>query len=63
MISQKHLGLYLDQKLNFNKHINGKISKAQKGISVIKKLHMSPRNVLLTVYQSFVWSHLDFMVT
>ena len=35
--AQKHLGLYLDQKLDFSKHINEKISKAQKGISVIKK--------------------------
>ena len=25
---QKHLGLYLDEKLNFNHHINVKISKA-----------------------------------
>ena len=36
-ISQKHLGLYLDQKLNFSNDINEKIS--QKGISVIKELH------------------------
>ena len=38
-VSQKHLGLHLDQKLNFSKHINEKISKARKGISVIKKLY------------------------
>ena len=25
---QKHLGLYLDEKLSFSDHINGKISKA-----------------------------------
>ena len=36
-ISQKHLGLYLDQKLNFSNDINEKIS--QKEISVIKELH------------------------
>ena len=29
---QKHLGLYLDEKLNFNCHINVKISKANKEI-------------------------------
>ena len=27
-VSQKHLNLPLDQKLDFNKHINEKISKA-----------------------------------
>ena len=48
-VSQKHLGLHLDQKLDFIKHINDKISKVQKGISVIKKLYIFlPRNVLLT---------------
>ena len=36
-VSQKHLGLHLDQKLDFGNHINEKIS--QKGTSVIKKLH------------------------
>ena len=36
-VSQKHLGLHLDQKLDFSKHINEKISKALKIISTIKK--------------------------
>ena len=31
---QKHLGLYLNEKLNFNHHINVKISKANKGIGI-----------------------------
>ena len=35
---QKYLGLYLDEKLNFSHHIKEKISKAYKGIGVIKKL-------------------------
>ena len=51
-VSQKDLGLHLDQKLDFSKHINEKISEAQKGISVIKKLYnILPRNVLLTIYK------------
>ena len=37
-VSQEHLGLQLDQKFNFNKHIKEKISKAQKGMLVIKNL-------------------------
>ena len=35
---QKHLGLYLDEKLNFHDHINAKILKANKGIGIIKRL-------------------------
>ena len=33
---QKHLGIYLDEKLNFNHHIREKITKAMKGIGLNK---------------------------
>ena len=40
--TQKHLGLYLDTKLNFSEHkINEKTEKAVKGISVIKTLNVT----------------------
>ena len=42
---QKHLGLHLDEKLNFSHHIKEKISKAYKGTRVIK---------------SFIRPHLDY---
>ena len=35
---QEHLGLYPDETLNFNHRINVKISKALKGIGIIKRL-------------------------
>ena len=35
---QKHLGRHLDEKLNFNTHINEKIAKANKGIVIMCKL-------------------------
>ena len=35
---QEHLGLYPDETLNFNHRINAKISKALKGIGIIKRL-------------------------
>ena len=58
---QKHLGLYLDEKLNFSHHIKEKISKACKGIGVIRKLHcVLPRHSLLTIYKSFIRPHLDY---
>ena len=35
---QKHLGLYLEEKLSFYDHINAQNSKANKGIGITKKL-------------------------
>ena len=58
---QKHLGFHLDEKLNFNHHVKEKITKANKGIGVIKKLsNILPRDALLTIYKSFVIPHLDY---
>ena len=58
---QKHLGVCLDEKLNFNTDITEKIGKATKGIGVIKKLFKSlPGNALLTIYKSLVRPHLDY---
>ena len=59
--TQKHLGLYLDAKLNFSEHINEQIKKAVSGISVIKRLNVTlPRSSLLTVYKSFFRPHLHY---
>ena len=58
---QKHLGLFLDKKLNFGHHVNEKISKANKIIGLIKRLHYHlPRKSLLNIYKSFVRPHLDY---
>ena len=47
-------------KLNFKLHIKEKISKAMKGVSLIKKLsNILPRNSLIAIYKSFVRPHLD----
>ena len=44
---QKYLGLYL--------------SKANKGIGIIKKLsHILPRKSLITIFKSFIRPHLDY---
>ena len=58
---QKHLGLILDEKLNFKEHINSAISKVNKGISVLKKLrHTLPRKSLITIYKSFLRPLVDY---
>ena len=47
-LCEKHLGVYLNHKLNFTHHIKEKVTKANKGIAVIKKLHTKlPLNDLL----------------
>ena len=59
--TQKHLGLYLDTKLNFSEHINKIIKKAVKSISVINRLNITlPCPSLLTIYESFIRPHLDY---
>ena len=58
---QKHLGLVLDEKLTFDHHLNEKIAKANKGISLIKRLYKYlPRQSLMCIYKSFVRPHLDY---
>ena len=53
---QKHLGIYIDEKLNFNHHIKEKVTKAMKGIGVIKRLtKMLPWHSLLTIYGDILY--------
>ena len=57
----KHLGLILDAKLSFASHINEKLSKARKGLGIIKLL--SPYLSIKTLDQIFklcIRPHLDF---
>ena len=58
--SQKHLGLILDSKLNFDERIGSKITKCNK-IGLMKKLSLIlSRKSLLTIYKSFVRANLDY---
>ena len=59
--SQKHLGLILDQKLDFNEHLKVTSSKVSRGVGLLRKLHhILPRFSLLTIYKSFIRPHLDY---
>ena len=58
---QKHLGLHVHEKVNFNQHISIKISKENKGIGIIKRLSLIlSGNSLLTIYKYFIRPHLDY---
>ena len=57
----KHLGLILDRKLNFESHIEEKLTKARSGLGVmqhLKKWVTLP--VLETIYKLYVRPHLDY---
>ena len=57
----KHLGLILDENLNFKQHIDSALLKMNKGISVIKKLRYSlSRKSLLTIYKAFLRPLIDY---
>ena len=51
---QKHLGVFLDSKLDFNIHIEQKVKKVNNIIGLIRRFSMSfPRKALLTICKSF----------
>ena len=51
--SQKHLGMQLDIKLNFEEHLSKVESRLKKTIGIIRKLqNVLPRSALITIYKS-----------
>ena len=58
---QKHLGIYLDESLNFSYHIKEKMPKEMKGIVIIRNLNKAlPQHSLITIQKSLVRPHLDY---
>ena len=58
---QKHLGIVLDSKLNFNAHVDQKIKKCNRIIGLIRRLSINlPQKASLTIYKSFVRPHLNY---
>ena len=58
---QKHLGLFLNEKLSFLEHIDVKIKKATVGINLMRKLNLLlPCSSLLSIYKCFIRPHLDY---
>ena len=57
----KHLGLILDRKLSFNRHINEKVNKAKKWIGIIRHLRSYlPTKTLEQIYKMYARPHLDY---
>ena len=52
---QKHLGMYLDPKLDFLEHLKNIQAKMNKAIALLRKLQIIlPRPTLLTIYKAFI---------
>ena len=62
-ITQKHLGMFLDIKLNFQEHLKSIFSKVNKTTGLLRNFHhILPRSPLLTIYKSFIRPDLDYGV-
>ena len=58
---QKHLGLVLDNKLNFNEQLKVVLYKICKNTRLVRKFQpIFRRFSLLTIYKTFITSHLDY---
>ena len=57
--TQKHLGMFLGFKLNFQEHFENMANKVNKTIGLLRKLQNTlPRPSLFTIYKSFIRPHL-----
>ena len=58
--TQKHLGMFLNFKLNFQEHFQNMLNKVNKTLGLLRKLQNTlPRPSLFKIYKSFIRPHLD----
>ena len=58
---QKHLGMFLDYKLNFEEHLKTIVNKINKTIGLLRKFqNFLPTKSLLAIYKSFIRPHLNY---
>ena len=58
---QKHLGMLLDFRFDFQEHWKSLLQKVNKTVALLCKFqNILPRSALLTIYKCFVRSHLDY---
>ena len=61
--TQKRLGLALDSKLTINEHVNHILSNVNKSIGLLRKVQpVLPRSSILTIFKTFIRSHLTTLM-
>ena len=60
--SVKYLDVYLDDKLNTYRHVGYVITKLSSASAIFYKLRNLRINILISVYYSIVYSHLQYAV-
>ena len=59
--SAKYLGVLMDNKLNWNMHVNNIKLRISKGISILSLIrHYVPQTILRSLYFTFINSHIDY---
>ena len=59
--SHKHLGIILDTRLSFEKHLETVLCKLNKTMGLIRKLqNLLPRTALITLHKAFLYPNLDY---
>ena len=57
----KYLGIILDNKLSFNKHIDHVRSRLVRGNAILSMVrHYVPREILLNTYNAYIQPHIDY---
>ena len=57
----KHLGMLLDDKLSYEHHLKSVLNKVKKAMGLLRKFQqIPPRQSSITIYKSFIRSHLDY---
>ena len=60
-MTQKHLGLILDNRLSFEEYLTAMGAKVSRTIALLHKLqHVLPRQALTSIYKSFTRPYLNY---
>ena len=56
-----YLGIYLDENLSWDPHVNYIATKMSKNMGILRRLkHTLPKNILKTIYHSLITPHLNY---
>ena len=62
--NHKFLGVFIDDKLKFDIHINKLCSKVSQSIGIMRRIsHLVPLNVLRNLYNTLIYSRLTYAIT